>query len=282
MEKPQHRNSLSFAIFAYYIGNNTLCLNLVIIIKQSISICILTKFSQSEVDELNSTIKTAEEALQWASDNLHPKVAKASSFGAEDAAIVDMMIKINPDFRFFTLDTGRLPQETYNVMADMKRKYNINLEILFPDTAEVEEMVREKGINLFYDSVENRKLCCQVRKVNPTNKILKTFDGWITGLRRDQTENRSNITMFQIDEQHDGILKINPIVDWNWDQVWNYIKEHNVPYNTLLDRGFPSIGCAPCTRAITLGEGRRSGRWWWEHSEKKECGLHIAPNTDKE
>jgi len=242
---------------------------------------LLTKFTQAEVDELNSTIKTADEALKWASDNLHPNVAKASSFGAEDSAIVDMMVKINPEFRFFTLDTGRLPQETYDVMDEMKKKYNINLEVLSPDNTEVEEMVRTKGINLFYESVENRQLCCKIRKVNPTNKILKTLDGWITGLRREQTENRENIQMFEIDQPHDGIIKINPIVDWNWDQVWGYIKENNVPYNKLLDQGYPSIGCFPCTRAITFGEGRRSGRWWWEHSENKECGLHIDPNKNK-
>ena len=235
----------------------------------------LARFTQSQVDELNSKINTAQESLQWASEKLHPNVAKASSFGAEDAAIVDMMIKINPKFRFFTLDTGRLPQETYDVMDEMRKKYNIQLEVLFPDTSEVEEMVRSKGMNLFYESIENRKLCCQIRKVHPTNRILKTLDGWITGLRRDQTENRNEVKMFEIDHQHDGILKINPIVNWTWDDVWNYIKEKNVPYNKLLDKGFPSIGCEPCTRAIKPGEDRRAGRWWWEQGEHKECGLHV-------
>lgn len=242
----------------------------------------MRKFTQAEVDELNSKINTAQEALQWASDNLHPNVAKASSFGAEDAAIVDMMIKINPQFRFFTLDTGRLPQETYDVMDEVRKKYNIKLEVLFPDANEVEEMVREKGLNLFYDSVENRKLCCQIRKVHPTNRILKTLDGWITGLRRDQTENRGDVKMFEIDPQRDGILKINPIVDWTWDQVWDYIKENNVPYNKLLDEGFPSIGCEPCTRAIKAGEDRRAGRWWWEQDGHKECGLHVDYYKNKE
>ena len=238
-------------------------------------------FTQSQVDELNSTINTAAKALQWASDNLHPNVAKASSFGAEDAAIVDMMVKINPKFRFFTLDTGRLPQETYDVMDEMRKKYHINLEILFPDTNEVEEMVRTKGMNLFYESIENRQLCCKIRKVNPTNRILKTLDGWITGLRRDQTENRQDVKMFEIDQQHDGILKINPIVNWTWEQVWSYIKENNIPYNKLLDKGYPSIGCAPCTRAIMPDEDKRSGRWWWEQGEHKECGLHIDHTKSK-
>ncbi|RMW39462.1 MAG: phosphoadenylyl-sulfate reductase, partial [Nitrosopumilus sp.] len=150
----------------------------------------MTRFTQEQVDELNSKIKTAEEALQWVSDNLHPKVAKASSFGAEDAVVMDMMLKINPEFRFFTLDTGRLPQETYDIMDVLRKKYNITIEVLFPDTKEVEDMVREKGLNLFYESVENRKLCCEIRKVHPMNKMLSTLDGWITGLRREQTKIR--------------------------------------------------------------------------------------------
>ena len=235
----------------------------------------MTKFTQKELDELNSTINSAQEALKWASDNLHPRIAKASSFGAEDAAITDMMIKVNPEFRFFTLDTGRLPQATYDIMDDVRKKYGIKFEVLFPDTLEVQQMVRNKGMNLFYDSVENRKLCCEIRKVHPTNKMLKTLDGWITGLRRDQTSNRNEAKMFEIDTQHEDILKINPIINWTWDQVWKYIKENNVPYNKLLDKGYPSIGCEPCTRAIKDGEDLRAGRWWWENEGHKECGLHI-------
>ena len=150
----------------------------------------MKKFTQEQVDQLNSKIKTTNEALQWVSDNLHPRVAKASSFGAEDAVIMDIMLKINPKFRFFTLDTGRLPQETYDIMDIVRKKYNITIDVLFPDTKEVEDMVREKGMNLFYESVENRKLCCEIRKVHPINRMLSTLDGWITGLRRDQTEVR--------------------------------------------------------------------------------------------
>ena len=235
----------------------------------------MKKFTQEQVDELNSKIKTTDEALQWVSDNLHPRVAKASSFGAEDAVIIDIMLKINHKFRFFTLDTGRLPQETYDIMDIVRKKYNITIEVLFPDTKEVEDMVREKGINLFYENVENRKLCCEIRKVHPINKILSTLDGWITGLRRDQTEVRKDINIFQIDYNHGEILKINPIIDWTWDQIQNYIKKNNLPYNTLLDKGYPSIGCEPCTRAIKPGEDLRAGRWWWEQGEHKECGLHI-------
>lgn len=235
----------------------------------------MVRFSQEQVDELNAKITTAEDALQWASDNLHPKVAKASSFGAEDTVIMDLMIKTNPDFRFFTLDTGRLPQETYDIMDIVRKKYNISIEVLFPDAKEVEEMVNAKGLNLFYDSVENRKLCCEIRKVHPMNKMLDTLDGWITGLRRKQTKIREDVTIFQLDTSHGGILKINPIIDWSWDQVQEYIKKNDLPYNSLLDKGYPSIGCEPCTRPIKPGEDLRAGRWWWEQGEHKECGLHI-------
>ena len=150
----------------------------------------MVKFTQNELDAVNKTLNTPEECLTWAFDNLHPKLAKASSFGAEDAAIIDMMFKINPQSRLFTLDTGRLPQATYDTMDEIRKRYNTKIEVLFPDAVEVEEMVNEKGLNLFYDSVENRKLCCAVRKVHPMNKMLKTLDGWITGLRSDQNQNR--------------------------------------------------------------------------------------------
>lgn len=235
----------------------------------------MTKLTQSQVDDLNLRIKTTEGALQWASDNLHPKVAKASSFGAEDAVVMDIMLKINPEFRFFTLDTGRLPQETYDIMDVVRKKYGISIEVLFPDTKEIENMVNEKGMNLFYESVENRKLCCEIRKVHPMNKMLQTLDGWITGLRRDQTKIRENVSIFQLDNGHDGILKINPLINWTWDQIQEYIKKNNLPYNSLLDKGYPSIGCEPCTRPIKPGEDLRAGRWWWEQGEHKECGLHI-------
>ena len=193
--------------------------------KTNIPIKFVPRFSQEQVDDLNSNIITTEDALRWVSDNLHPKVAKASSFGAEDAVVMDIMLKINPNFRFFTLDTGRLPQETYDIMDVVRKKYKIEIEVLFPDTAEVEQMVRSKGLNLFYDSVENRKLCCDIRKVHPMNRMLQTLDGWITGLRRDQTKVREDLKMFQIDYGHEGILKINPIINWSWEQIQDYIKK---------------------------------------------------------
>ena len=230
-------------------------------------------FDQSLANKLNSEIHTAEDSLRWASENLHPKVGKASSFGAEDAVLMDMMMGINPEFRFFTLDTGRLPQETHDAIDAARRRYKARVEVLFPDAASVREMVDQKGQNLFYDSVENRKLCCRIRKVEPMNAVLETLDGWITGLRRDQTQARRDASMFQIDAAHGNMLKINPLIEWSWDDVWSYIRENDVPYNSLLDRGYPSIGCEPCTRPVRPGEDMRAGRWWWEQGIK-ECGLH--------
>lgn len=225
------------------------------------------------VDRLNAEISTAKDAVTWASENLHPRVGKASSFGAEDAVLMDMMIKINPQFRFFTLDTGRLPQATHEAIDAARKRYDANITVLFPDAGEVQDMVNSKGMNLFYDSVENRKLCCNIRKVRPMDRTLSTLDGWITGLRRDQTQSRQNASIFQIDKKYDNILKINPIIDWSWDDVWSYIREHKISYNRLLDEGYATIGCEPCTRRVKPGEDIRDGRWWWENGIK-ECGLH--------
>jgi len=225
--------------------------------------------------KLNETLKTPQEVLKWAIDTLHPKLALASSFGAEDVVVIDMMMKINPKSRIFTLDTGRLNQETYDVMDEIRNKYNTNIEVMFPDSNEVEQMVRVNGMNLFYQSMGNRKLCCGIRKVHPLKKMLSTLDGWITGLRADQTEVRSTAQKIEFDPQHDDIIKLNPIIDWTWDQTLDYIKKNGVPYNKLHDKGYPSIGCEPCTRAIKPGEPLRAGRWWWETDPQKECGLHA-------
>ena len=186
-----------------------------------------------------------------------------------------MMTRVNPEFRFFTLDTGRLPKETHEIMDKLRKKYSMHLQVLCPDTKEVEEMVNAKGQNLFYESTENRILCCKVRKVNPINRILPTLDGWITGIRKEHSKNRNSMQMFQIDEQHGGILKINPIIDWSLEQIMEQIRERQIPYNALLDQNYSSIGCAPCTRAIKPGEDLRAGRWWWESQGHSECGLHM-------
>ena len=235
----------------------------------------MSKFTAEQIQQLNENLKTPQEVLKWSLDNLHPKIAMASSFGAEDVVVIDMMMKINPKARIFTLDTGRLNQETYDVMDEIRKKYNMNIEVMFPDQNEVEQMVRVNGLNLFYHSVGNRKLCCGIRKVHPLNRMLSTLDGWITGLRADQTEVRLNANKIEFDEQHNGIIKVNPIIEWTWDQTWDYIKKNNIPYNKLHDNGFPSIGCEPCTRAIKSGEPLRAGRWWWESDSQKECGLHA-------
>ncbi|MGI0101712.1 MAG: phosphoadenylyl-sulfate reductase [Nitrosotalea sp.] len=232
-------------------------------------------FTAEQIQQLNEKLKTPQDVLKWALDNLHPKIAMASSFGAEDVVVIDMMMKINPKSRIFTLDTGRLNQETYDVMDEIRNKYNMNIEVMFPDSNEVEQMVHVNGMNLFYQSMVNRKLCCGIRKVHPLKKMLSTVDGWITGLRADQTEVRSNVQRIEIDPQHNGIIKVNPIIEWTWEQTWDYIKNNGVPYNKLHDKGYPSIGCEPCTRAIKPGEPLRAGRWWWETDPQKECGLHA-------
>lgn len=218
---------------------------------------------------------SAEEILDVSIKNFSPKIAFASSFGAEDVVIIDMMYKIHGDAaRVFTLDTGRLNPETYDVMDKIRKKYSIRIETMFPDFTEVEKMVQEKGVNLMYNTVDERKLCCEIRKVHPLRRKLKDLDAWITGLRRSQTLTRSNVKKVEVDTSNDNIIKINPIVEWTNDMVWEYVKSNDIPYNSLHDKGYPSIGCAPCTRAIQPGEDLRAGRWWWENDFHKECGLH--------
>jgi phosphoadenosine phosphosulfate reductase len=222
--------------------------------------------------------QSAMEVLKWAINAYAPKIALASSFGAEDVILIDMMVKINKEkAKIFTLDTGRLNQETYDVMDAIRKKYGIQIEVYFPEQRETEEMVKIKGMNLMYESVENRKLCCEIRKVHPLNRALSKLDGWITGLRREQAITRANIYKLEIDSSHGNIVKINPLADWTNEMIWDYIHKNNVPYNKLHDSGYPSIGCEPCTRAVHRGEDPRAGRWWWENAAQKECGLHWDP-----
>jgi phosphoadenosine phosphosulfate reductase len=218
----------------------------------------------------------AEEILSFFLHRYKKKVVQATSMGAEDQVLTHMIRSIDKDTRIITLDTGRLFQETYDLIAKTNAHFNINIETYFPDYKRVEEMVREKGVNLFYDSVENRKLCCGIRKNEPLKRALQGMDAWICGLRKDQTVPRFYNKVVEWDAQH-GLLKVNPLINWTEKQVWNYIRENNIPYNVLHDSGFPSIGCQPCTRAIKPGEDSRDGRWWWEPSENKECGLHNRP-----
>jgi phosphoadenosine phosphosulfate reductase len=216
----------------------------------------------------------AEDVLRLALERFGPKAALSSSFGAEDMVLIDMLMKIDRSARIFTLDTGRLPQETYNVIDATRQKYGTAIEVFFPEPGPVQNMVAEHGMNLFYHSVEQRKLCCGVRKMEPLRRALSGLDAWITGLRREQSVTRTAVHKVEWDDANQ-LVKVNPLVEWSQDAVWKYIREHNVPYNALHDRGYPSIGCAPCTRAVQPGEHERAGRWWWEHPETKECGLHV-------
>ncbi|HEY7221460.1 MAG TPA: phosphoadenylyl-sulfate reductase [Candidatus Binatia bacterium] len=214
--------------------------------------------------------------LEWALDKFSPDVALACSFQAEESVLIDMMSRIcGTDFRIFTLDTGRLNQETYDCMDAIRERYGVSIEVYFPDALNVQEMVRTRGLNLFYNSIEERKLCCAVRKVEPLNRALKGLAAWLTGLRREQALTRAGVRKVELDREHGNIVKINPLVDWSHGDMWNYIYAHNVPFNRLHRQGYPSIGCAPCTRAVQPGEDSRAGRWWWENPDTKECGLHV-------
>jgi len=218
--------------------------------------------------------KNAEQVLRWAAESFSPKIAFASSFGAEDVAVIDLLSKIKPQVTIFTLDTGRLPEETYELMDRIRKHYGVEIVSFFPDRVAVEKLEREKGFYSFRQSVENRKECCGIRKVEPLNRALAGLEAWITGLRREQAVTRADLPKVEADAAHGGIAKINPIADWTTEQVWDYIRKNQVPYNPLHDRNYPSIGCAPCTRAVRPGEDIRAGRWWWELPENKECGLH--------
>ena len=218
----------------------------------------------------------AQDVVRLAHDRFGRRVALSSSFGAEDMVLIDMLMRVDPQARIVTLDTGRLPQETYNVMDATRERYGTDIEVFFPQADAVQAMVAEHGVNLFYHSVDFRKLCCGIRKTEPLKRALAGLDAWITGLRREQSVTRTAVHKIEWDESNQ-LVKVNPLADWTQDDVWTYIREHNVPYNALHDRGYPSIGCAPCTRAIQPGEDQRAGRWWWEHPDTKECGLHVAP-----
>jgi phosphoadenosine phosphosulfate reductase len=204
--------------------------------------------------------------------------AFSSSFGAEDMVVLDLIRRDGIAIDVFTLDTGRLPEETYALMQRVEQVYGRCFETLYPDTAAVQALVRERGINGFYESIDNRKACCAVRKVEPLKRALNGRRAWVTGLRAQQSASRADLTARARDEAF-GIEKFNPLHDWTEQQVWEYIRSRDVPYNALHDRHYPSIGCAPCTRAIAVGEDIRAGRWWWESAESRECGLHADRPT---
>lgn len=202
--------------------------------------------------------------------------AFATSLGAEDQVLTDLIARSGAAIDIFTLDTGRLPEETYRVIEDVRERYGIAIRPFAPERADVEAYVLKNGPNAFYGSIELRKECCRIRKLLPLNHALVGKKAWLTGLRREQSVTRADLGVREWDADH-KLEKFNPLIDWTQDDVWNYIRRHNVPYNALHDRGYPSLGCAPCTRAITAGEDIRAGRWWWENPETKECGLHFDP-----
>ncbi|NBQ69582.1 MAG: phosphoadenylyl-sulfate reductase [Nitrosomonadaceae bacterium] len=202
-------------------------------------------------------------------------VTFANSLGAEDMVLTDIIDRYQLDIDMFSLDTGRLPQETYDLMQVVRERYKTPLRIYFPNVKQVEAYVAEHGVNGFYDSIELRKACCHIRKVEPLRRALQGKRAWITGIRSEQASTRSNLKVSAYDMDN-RMQKINPLLEWSNAEVWEYLKHYDVPYNKLHDKFYPSIGCAPCTRAITPGEDIRSGRWWWEAPETKECGLHSG------
>ena len=217
---------------------------------------------------------SAEEVLRWGLGAYGKSLAIASSFSLEDCVVIDMAWRIDKGVRVFALDTGRLPEETYMCAERMRMKYDLTIEWQFPDRVSVETLLRDKGLYSFRDSLDNRHECCGMRKVVPLKRMLGTLGAWVTGLRREQSVTRTDMASVEVDRDHGGIAKLSPIIGWSWDEVRAYAQTHKVPIHALHDKGYPSIGCAPCTRAIAPGEHPRAGRWWWENPESKECGLH--------
>jgi phosphoadenosine phosphosulfate reductase len=228
-------------------------------------------------DKYNNQLKgkSIVEKLQVLVENHTGKVIFTTSFGYEDQVITDLIFRNNFAVEVITLDTGRMFEETYKVFRSTREKYGKPIKTYFPPAEKVEQLLKEKGPFSFYESLENRKECCFIRKVIPLKRALNGNEIWITGLRASQSENRSDMKEFEWDEGNQ-IVKYNPLLDWSLEEVKEYVKKNNVPYNILHDRGFVSIGCEPCTRAIKPGEDFRAGRWWWEQNSGKECGLHSS------
>jgi thioredoxin-dependent adenylylsulfate APS reductase len=241
----------------------------------------LTKSFDDEVirvireDRMES--QSPEEILTWAIKNFHPRLTLAASFGGpEGMVILDMMHNIDPTSRVFMLDTGRLHQATHDLVDRVRDRYDKRVEVVFPRGEDVQRMVAEKGQNLFYETQEDRKRCCHLRKVEPMRRYLADVDAYVSGLRRDQNANRAMTRKIEFDDSAGGIVKLNPLAGWSIEEVWNYISDHEVPVNRLHKQGYPSVGCDPCTRAIKAGEDPRAGRWWWENDDTRECGLHVG------
>ena len=223
---------------------------------------------------------SAAELIDWVFETYGSNAAICTSFQAEGMVILDMAGRLASDIRVFTIDTGRMPTETYDLIDRVRDRYNISIEVNFPDQSRLEAMTVRHGVNAFYRGLNLRLLCCEVRKVEPLNRALAGLDLWVTGLRRTQVGTRAGTPKIELDKAHGSILKVNPLADWSEQKVWDYIKANDVPYNKLYDQGYTSIGCAPCTRPTQPGEDARAGRWWWESSDvPKECGMHYAPSS---
>lgn len=230
---------------------------------------------QEEIAKLNERFAEAspQELLEWFLEQYGDRIALSSSLGLEDQVLTDMVCRIAGKPKIFTLDTGRLFPETYSLIDRTNMRYGIKIAVYFPKHEAVEELVSECGMNCFYESIELRKRCCRVRKLEPLARAFEGLDVWICGLRREQSVTREGMQLVEWDAAH-GLVKLNPLIGWHESDVWNYIRKNNVPYNKLHDKGFPSIGCQPCTRAVEDGEDIRAGRWWWESPDHRECGLH--------
>jgi phosphoadenosine phosphosulfate reductase len=219
------------------------------------------------------------DVLRWSLATFGPRLRVASSFGVEDMVVVHELSRVGRELgarpRVFLLDTGRLHQETYDLVDKMRDRYEVDLDVYFPEAPLVEDLVRRKGPNSFYASVEDRRECCAVRKVRPLARALAGAKAWMTGMRRGQSPTRGELRVVERDEAHDGLVKLSPLARWTEDEVWAFVREHGVPVHPLHGEGYPSIGCAPCTRAVRPGEDVRAGRWWWEDPAHKECGLHV-------
>lgn len=228
-----------------------------------------------KIKVLNQQLKdaSAEEVIQHFLHTFQGHIALSSSLSIEDQVLTDLLVKSGRPVRIFTLDTGRLFPETYQLIDKTNLTYNIKIEVFFPDYKEVQRMVREEGINLFYNSIESRHRCCRIRKLEPLHRAMQGLDAWICGLRRQQSVTRKDMQLVEWDDLHQ-LIKVNPLINWTEEEVWDYVRKHHVPYNKLQDKGYPSIGCEPCTRAVKPGEDIRAGRWWWEDPDHRECGLH--------
>jgi thioredoxin-dependent adenylylsulfate APS reductase len=217
----------------------------------------------------------ADELLAWAIERFGRRFAVVTSFQAEGMVVLDLARRVDPGVRVLTLDTGRLPEETYQVIEAVRTGMGLEIEVVTPDPADVAAMVARHGPNLFHKDPALRRLCCHVRKVAPLDRALTGVDAWSTGLRRDGGPARAGTPKAEVDDAHGGILKLNPLADWTRDQVWAYVRSHRLPVNPLYEQGYTSIGCAPCTRPTRPGEDERAGRWWWEADPDRECGLHT-------